>query len=91
MNKDEIRALGVPEDKIQAFQKAYNRDLQKAAKRQIETETPGAEMRAAILTMLKLIQREDSLHNILIYVNRAYYSEPAKQHQAHFGRKTKGV
>ncbi len=75
MTKEEIIALGVPEEKYREFQRVYSRDVNKAAKHERMTEGIDQETRAAIHAMLKLIKRPETLGKILKYVNSAYYNE----------------
>ena len=75
MTKDEVLSLGVPEDKYRAFQMAYQRDLNKLAKRQRAAEDADQLTRSAIHAMLELIKRPETLDRILQYINKAYYME----------------
>ena len=53
VKKDEVLALGVPEDKIREFQTLYNRDLDSRMKHPNNNVT-----KEAILSMLPMIQEE---------------------------------
>ena len=75
MNKNEVLALGVPEEKYREFQYYYNRDLEKLANRKRTEEDVNWETRSAIQSMLKLIKRPETLKAILVYVNSAYFKE----------------
>lgn len=75
MNRQEVLALGVPEEKYKEFQYLYNRDLEKAAARKAAAEGGNIETRAAINAMLKLINRPETLNSILKFINTAYYRE----------------
>lgn len=75
MTKEEILALGVPEEKYREFQRIYSRDVNRAAKHERTVEGIDQETRAAIHAMLKLIKRPETLGKILKYVNTAYYNE----------------
>ena len=75
MNREEVLALGVPEEKYKEFQYLYNRDLEKAANRKCQTDEEGGQTRSAIHAMLKLIKRPETLDSILKYINRSYYGE----------------
>lgn len=75
MTKEEVLSLGVPESKYRAFQIAYQRDLNKMANHKRESEDADWQTRSAILAMLKLIKRTDTLHRILRYIYKEYYAE----------------
>lgn len=75
MNREEVLALGVPEEKYKEFQYLYNRDLEKAANRKCRLDDEGGQTRSAIYAMLKLIKRPETLNSILKYINTAYYRE----------------
>lgn len=75
MNRQEVLALGVPEEKYKEFQYFYNRDLEKAANRKHAEEDADWQTRSAIHAMLKLIKRPETLKAILVYVNSAYFKE----------------
>ena len=75
MTKDEILSFGVPEEKYRAFQAAYQRDVNKIAERRRAEEDADSQTRSAIVAMLKLIKRPDTLRDILNHVNKAYYKE----------------
>lgn len=70
MNRDEIIALGVPEERLRDFQGKYNRDLKKAAKRR--QEGSASSIRTAIESMLPLIHSHTALREILNLVTRLY-------------------
>lgn len=74
MNKQEIIAFGVPEDKIQAFQAAYWKDLHKVAERMAKQQAANEsrDMLEAIASMLRLIPDPVRLRQILNNVNRHY-------------------
>lgn len=75
MTKEEILALGVPEDKYRDFQRIYSRDVNRAAKHERKMDGIDQDTIAAIHAMLKLIKRPETLLKILKYVNKAYYDE----------------
>lgn len=75
MTKDEVIALGVPENRYRAFQEAYNRDVNKAASKKRTEDTAGQDTRAAILATLKLVKKRETLERILRHVYRAYCEE----------------
>lgn len=76
MTKEEVLALGVPEDKYREFQTLYNRDLNKLSKHYERAEADeGYQTRSAIHAMLKMIKKPKTLHDILKYINKAYYRE----------------
>lgn len=70
MNRDEVLALGVPEERLREFQDKYNRDLKKAIKNQPDSSTKA--IRAAIDSMLTLIDNPMALREILKFVTRLY-------------------
>ena len=74
MNRQEVLALGVPEEKYKEFQELYNRDLNsRVASRMAEDNE--SSLRSAINAMLKLIKHPETLNGILKYINTAYYRE----------------
>lgn len=75
MNKTEVLALGVPEEKYSQFQLLYNRDLRKRAETLAAESGGELQTRSAINAMLKLIKRPETLESILRYINTAYYRE----------------
>lgn len=77
MSRDEVLALGVPEDKYSEFQACYNRDLEKAARRlqRKAEDNSNDQVKSAIFAMLKLIKKPETLEGILKYINTAYYRE----------------
>lgn len=75
MSRDEVLALGVPENKYKEFQYLYNRDIEKAAKRLRKLEDSDVQIKSAIFSMLKLIKKPETLEGILKYINNAYYRE----------------
>ena len=75
MTKEEALALGVPEDKYRAFVAAYNKDLNKRQHNKREMDEADWETRSAIIAMLKLIKKPETLCSILKYINSAYFKE----------------
>lgn len=73
MTKEEVLALGVPEDKYRAFQMAYNADLNKRIEQKRETDDADWLTRNAITAMVKLIKKPESLKCILDYINKTYW------------------
>lgn len=71
MTKDEAKAFGVPEERLKEFQEAYHRDMRKADQRQAENGAVKP-IRAAISSMLPLIQDTDKLREILMFVTEIY-------------------
>lgn len=70
MKKEEILALGVPEEKIREFQELYNRDLDNRLRHPKDSG-----IRAAIASMLPMIQQEENLRKILKSVTHFYIAE----------------
>lgn len=75
MTRDEVLALGVPADKVRAFQAAYMKDLNKLATKKRMEEDENYETRAAIAAMLKMIKRRETLHKVLQFINKEYFRE----------------
>lgn len=73
MKKEEALALGVPEERIREFQDLYNRDLRRVAAR--VNESGGGGVRAAIASMLPMIQDVDNLRKLLMSVTHFYITE----------------
>ena len=71
MTRDEAKAFGVPEERMKEFQDRYNKDLKKAAQRQAENGAVKP-IRAAISSMLPLIQDADKLREVLMFVTESY-------------------
>ena len=76
MNRDEVLALGVPEERLREFQDKYNRDLKKAIKNQPDGSAKA--IRAAIDSMLPLIRSTPALREILELVTRLSCSPRSK-------------
>lgn len=76
MNKDEVLALGVPEERLRDFQDKYNRDLKRAIKNQQDGSAKA--IRAAIDSMLPLIHSTPALREILKFVTRIYCAPCSK-------------
>lgn len=74
MTKTEVLSFGVPEERYKEFQAAYNRDLNSRIKSEMRKEADPL-IRSAILAMLELIKRPETLESILKYINKAYFSE----------------
>lgn len=76
MKKEEIIALGVPENRVRDFQKLYTRDVKKMA-----MAAPGkcGPIREAIISMLKMVQDVDALREILDLVTRLYCSPKTRK------------
>ena len=70
MKKDEVLALGVPEERLREFQDKYNQDLKKAVRNQQDGSAKA--IRAAIESMLPLIRSTPALREILNLVTRLY-------------------
>lgn len=76
MKKEEVLALGVSEEKYKEFQTLYNRDLNcRVTSKAFAIENEELCTRSAILAMLKLIKRPETLDSILKYINTMYYRE----------------
>lgn len=80
MKKEEILALGVPEEKIREFHELYNRDLNKAVVNAIDHNRwrGKRETRTAIVSMLPMVRNEENLQKILKTITHFYLLE----HQA---------
>ena len=76
MKKDEVLALGVPEERLSEFQDKYNRDLKKAIKNQPDGSAKA--IHAAINSMLPLIHSTPALREILELVTRLYCAPRSK-------------
>ena len=74
MKKEEALALGVTEENYKQFRELYNRDLNCRVTARTAYNTEDA-TRAAILAMLKLIKRPETLDSILKYINQQFYKE----------------
>lgn len=75
MTKEEVLALGVPEEKYRLFQTAYNKEVnERAAKKRLE-EDELQSYRAAIDSVLALITREDKLGRVLHFAFKAFFEE----------------
>lgn len=74
MTKQEVLSLGVPEEKIKEFQMLYNRDMNSRVTSRTLEDADGS-LRSAILAMLKLIKKPETLESILKFINTAYYRE----------------
>ena len=74
MSRDEVLALGVPEEKYAEFQELYNRDLNCRVTSRT-AKNAKSDTLSAILAMLKLIEKPETLDGILKYINNAYYRE----------------
>lgn len=77
MNKSEILALGVPEEKVREFQTLYNRDVKKRVARTLNetranAEKSAEEVRCAIIAMLSTFKDPGSLQEILAGVVECY-------------------
>lgn len=70
MKRDEVLALGVPEERLREFQDKYNQDIKKAIKNQQDGSAKA--IRAAIESMLPLIRSTPALREILNLVTRLY-------------------
>lgn len=70
MKRDEVLALGVPEERLSEFQDKYNQDLKKAVRNQQDGSAKA--IRAAIDSMLPLIRSTPALREILNLVTRLY-------------------
>lgn len=70
MKKEEVLALGVPEEKIREFQALYNRDLDNRMRHPRDSG-----VRSAIVSMLPMIQQEENLRKILKSVTYFYVAE----------------
>lgn len=75
MTKQEVLSLGVPEDKYTEFQAAYYRDLNKLAAKKRNEDDAEASTRSAVLAMLKLVKKRDSLERILKHIYHVYCEE----------------
>lgn len=74
MTKTEVLSFGVPEERYKEFQEKYNRDLNSRLRSEMSKEADPL-IRSAILAMLELIKRPETLESILKYINKAYFSE----------------
>ena len=74
MNKAELLALGLPEELVREFQKIYNRDLDRRARKMIERKEPD-ELREAIVSTLSVIEDPERLRSIMATVTRHYLKE----------------
>lgn len=80
MNRQEVLALGVPEDKYKEFQAVYHRDLRKAAERIVKKNedcriVPTVdEYREAILAIIKLLPDPERLKRVLGVANNQYFN-----------------
>ena len=72
MTREEVLALGVPEERLKEFQAYYGRDLQRAVNRKAEGSSRA--VRTAIESMLPLIRRPAALREILDLMIRLYCS-----------------
>ena len=75
MTKDEALKFGVSEDKYRAFQAVYHKDLDKMAAKKRAEDTEEYNTRSAIVSMLKLIKKPQTLNKVLNYVHKAYFEE----------------
>ena len=82
MTNDEARAFGVPEERLKEFQETYHRDMRKVVQRQAENGA-AKPIRAAISSMLPLIQDMVDLREILTFVTEIYcrpgWGKPAER------------
>ena len=79
MKRDILEKLGVPVEKWEEFRTEYWADVQKVAERKTrkqekrKTDMEAGDYKAAILSMLKLIDEPARLQKILASVNNQYY------------------
>lgn len=74
MNKAELLALGLPEERVREFQKIYNRDLDRRARQMIERKEPDS-LRDAITSTLSTIENPARLRLILATVSHHYLED----------------
>lgn len=70
MNKAEVIALGVPEERLNEFQEKYHRDLRRAVQKQEYGSTKP--IHVAINSMLSSIKDVDKLREVLALVTEIY-------------------
>lgn len=76
MNKNELLALGLPEEKLKEFREIYHRDVRKAAARLTDNpDRQAEELRAAIQPLLSVISEIQSLRAILGAATHHYMRE----------------
>lgn len=69
MTREEAIALGVSEEHLKEFQDFYHRDLRKATQ---QRNGSGANLRAAIASLLPVIHDTDELRRILMLATEIY-------------------
>lgn len=66
MKKEEVIALGVPEENYKIFQERYSRDLDRRVKTlAAKNRDTTPELRDAIMSMVTLIKQPETLENVL--------------------------
>lgn len=74
MTPQEALAFGVPEERYKEFREVYNRDLNNRVAKKTAEKKINATM-AAILAMLPLIKKPETMEAILKYINKVYFQE----------------
>ena len=75
MTKSEALAFGVSEDNYRAFMEVYHKDVAKRAAQKRDSDDADRVLRSAIVAMLRMIKKPETLESILQFINKQYYRE----------------
>lgn len=75
MTREEVLALGVPEERLRDFQDKYNRDIQRAVSNLGDGSTKN--VRRVIESMLPMIRNAEGLRKILLLTTQLYAAQYA--------------